>query len=113
MKLILLLLVALIAGAIIYPRHAEHTDTVCAAFEHRFATLVARQASQPGNTAPQGMLGFLQGAVTGSQGQIAAAYIHERYPQLPPLVGCTVGYWRLRFDPDVMPVLRGFIKESK
>ncbi len=107
MKLILLLLVALVAGAIIYPRHAEHTDTVCAAFEQRFATLAAQQARQPG---PQGMLGFVQGAVAGSQGQIAALYIHDRYPQLPAFIGCTVGYWRLNLDPDVIPLLRGLTK---
>lgn len=91
MKLILLLLVALVAGAIIYPRYAEHTDTVCAAFEHKLATVAARQARNQGQTAPQGVLGFLQGAIAGSQGQLAAAYIQQRYPQLPPLVGCAVG----------------------
>jgi hypothetical protein len=113
MKLILLLLVALVAGAIIYPRYAEHTDTVCAAFEQKLATVAAGQAQHKGQAPSQGVVGFLQGAVAGSQGQLAAAYIHNRYPQLPPFVGCTVGYWRLSFDPDVTPLLRGVIKDRK
>lgn len=111
MKLILLLLVAVVAGAIIYPRYAEHTDTVCAAFEHKLATVAERQAGRQQQPAQQRLLGFLQGAITGSQGQIAAAYIHDRYPQLPPLVGCTVGYWRLSFDPDVTALWRGTFKD--
>jgi hypothetical protein len=113
MKLILLLLVAVLAGAIIYPRYAEQTDTVCSAFEHKFAAVAALQARRPGQAAPQGLLEFLHDAVAGSQGQLAVAYIHERYPQLPPFIGCAVGYWRLSFDPDIAPVLRGIIKESK
>ena len=113
MKLILLLLVALIAGAIIYPRYAERTDTVCAAFEHKLGAVAAQQTQARSQGAPQGLLGFLQGAVAGSQGQIAAAYIGERYPQLPAFVGCTVGYWRLSVDPDLTPLLRDAIRKEK
>jgi hypothetical protein len=110
MKLFLLLLVALAAGAIIYPRLAEQTDTVCAAFEHKVASVAAQQAGANRQT---GMLGFLQSAAAGSQGQIAAAYIHDRYPQLPPFIGCAVGYWRVSFDPDLAPLLRDIIKNRK
>ena len=118
MRLILLLLVALVAGAVIYPRTAEHTDTVCAAFEHQLGAVAAQQAALHNRNSPPGIpqggvLGFLQGAVAGSQGQIAAAYIRDRYPQLPPFVGCTVGYWRLNFDPDLTPLLRDVIQKGK
>jgi hypothetical protein len=115
MKPVLLLLVALAAGAIIYPRVAERTDTVCAAFEHKVASAAARQvgARQAGARRQAGMLDFLQRAVAGSQGQLAAAYIHDRYPQLPSFVGCAVGYWRVSFDPDLSPLLADVVKGGR
>lgn len=110
MKLLLLAVAALLAGAIIYPRYAEHTETVCAAFEHRLAATAMAQA---GPAPPRGLADFLNGALTSSQGRLAAAYIGEQYRDLPPLAGCTIGYWRLRFDPDVLPLLRKVLSSGK
>lgn len=119
MKLILLLLAALVAGAIIYPRYAEGTDTVCAAFEHKLNALAQTQLRQgagalPGGLAADprlgGILSSLQAAVSASRGMLAEAFIREKYPQLPPLAGCVAGYWDITFNPDLSRYVPGGLK---
>lgn len=121
MKLTLLLLVALAAGAIIYPRYAEGTHTVCAAFEHKLNAVAQLQLGEQAATLPDavtrdpravGVLHFLQGAISASRGQLAAAYIRDRYPNLPPLAGCLAGYWKLTFDPNLTQYLHGVLKRA-
>lgn len=115
MKLILLLLAALAAGAVIYPRYAEGTDTVCAAFEHKLNSVAQRQLRAPDsalgaigrNPDYAGLPGLLSQIIAGSKGVLAENYVRESYPNLPPLAGCVAAYWKLSYDPDLTPYLRG------
>ena len=41
-----------------------------------------------------------------TRGTMAEAAIRERFPQVPPGVGCVFGWWKLMVDPDIGEVLR-------
>lgn len=114
MRILLLLLVALLAGSVIYPRYAENADTVCAAFEHKLNSVAQMQLRTPGGVIgrigqnPQyaGLKDMLAGVVASSRGMLAHNYVRQEYPMLPPVAGCAAAYWRLSFDPDLTPYLR-------
>ncbi len=84
---LLLLLVALVVGAIVYPRYAEHTDDACAAFSKRLEMLTrtAHLQSSPSN-----------------YNDLANAYMQAQYPQLPAAVRCTIAYWTTMVNPDIV-----------
>jgi hypothetical protein len=114
-KLTLLLLAALLAGAVIYPRYAEGTATVCAAFEHKLNMVAQAQLRSPAGLGGahasdpkySGLPALLAQIVASSQGALAQNYVQETYPNLPPLAGCVAAYWKLTADPDLTPYLRG------
>lgn len=111
--MLLLLLAALLAGAMIYPRYAEGTDTVCAAFEHKLNAVAQSQLNRPDGLVGRighdpryaGLAAMLSRVVAGSQGELAANYVRQEYPMLPPIAGCTAAYWKLTADPDLSPYL--------
>lgn len=112
MKFLLLLIIAAAAGAWYYPPYAENTPNACAAFEKRLNTLVQAQAQ---NLPPSlskdprmaGLLGMLNQAVQAANGMIAQTYIHDKFPQLPPALGCVAAYWKITFDPDLTQYIKG------
>lgn len=113
MRTLLLLIILLLAGAWFYPPYAEGTENACSALEKRMSTLAqaeaqravpAGKAADPRITA---MLEVMKSAVASAQGAIAQAYIREKFPQLPPSVGCVAGYWKFTVDPDLSQFFKG------
>lgn len=108
------MLVALLAGSMIYPRYAEGTDTMCEAFEHKLNSVAQLQLRSPGGVMGRigqdphyaGLKDMLAGVVASSRGMLASNYVRQEYPLLPPFAGCTAGYWQLSFNPDLTPYLR-------
>src|ERR1700712_2215267 len=106
MKFLILLVAVIVAGAFLYPPYAERTDTVCAAFEKRVATLAGQQAkdlpsSISSDPRAAAVLGAIHGTASVSSGLLAESYVRDQFPQLPANVGCVAGYWKTKFDPDL------------
>ena len=85
----LLLIVGLAAiGLAFYPQINENARGACHALEKRIVQSIPRHST---NTAADTAIGrtFL-GALIGelSDGGLAAAYVKQRYPNMPPLLGC-------------------------
>ena len=112
----LLILLALLApGAWFAPQFAEGANAPCPALEQRIAALVkaegSRLATDLAADAPiAGLLGIIRGALAdASRGALADAYVRDRFPQLPPDLACIAAWWKLRFDPDLAPIMRGLL----
>ena len=78
---LLLLLIVVAVGAIVYPRYAEHTEDVCAAFAKR---LDAQMPAPPG-----------------AYSNAATNYMQTQYPRVPATIRCTIAYWATVVTPDV------------
>lgn len=112
MKFLLLLILLTAAVAWFYPPYAEGTPNVCSAFEKRLNGLVQAETRKlpPGVAADPrvtSLMGFLNQAVQAANGMIAESYIRDKFPQLPPALGCVAAYWKITFDPDLSQYLRG------
>lgn len=106
---LLMLLGAVAAGAWFYPPQAEGVAGHCAALESKVAGLMHAQArggqpgaGQGGDPATAGLLAMLQGGLKFTGGTLGETYVRDRYPNLPPALGCVVGYWTLTFNPDLI-----------
>jgi hypothetical protein len=93
----------LISGAAVgvflaYPSINEGANSACHALEKKVITTLAAHSPKHGNDARGDILG---GSVVSafSQGELASIYIKQRYPNVPPMVGCATMYWRLMFNP--------------
>jgi hypothetical protein len=110
----LILLALLAAGAWFAPQFAEDADGPCPALERRVAALVQAEAAKlPGGASGDprmaGLMAAVQGVASASGGALAEAYVRERLPQLPRGVGCVVGWWKLKLDPDLGEVMRATV----
>jgi hypothetical protein len=113
MKLLLLFIVVVGAGAYFYPQQHESTDTVCGALERRLAGLVRAEMQKVNRALPPqladprltALLGQAQAVVP--TGMIASAYVREKFPILPPSVGCVAAYWKTMVDPDISQYVMG------
>jgi hypothetical protein len=77
----------------LYPLWNEHASTTCQAVEKRFFTISPAEADGH----PARLLSLAVARVylePLSHGRVAAAEAKGRYPDLPPDLGCAVGYWR-------------------
>jgi hypothetical protein len=86
MRLLLIILV-LVAGVFLgYPPLKEARDNECSALDQRFSDLTSHDAT--------GLLrvGPLYGS--SSSEPSAEAYARDRFPSLPPPLGCALAYWR-------------------
>ena len=107
MRTLFLLIILLVAGAWFYPPYAENTENACAALEKKMSALGqaeaqrAMPAGKTGDPRIAAMLDVMKATVANAQGAIAQAYIREKFPQLPPSVGCVAGYWKFTLDPDL------------
>ncbi len=99
MRIILLLIIVLLAGAWFYPPYAEGTPNACAAFEKKISALVP--GGNPGNPRLTALLGAMKQMATSSNGAIAAIYARDRFPQVPASLGCLLAYWKLTVNPDL------------
>jgi hypothetical protein len=92
------LCVAVLAVLVGYPLLNESSGSMCGALERRVLTL--QSASQPrrsGDAFGTALAGAFANAV--SNGFVASAVLKQRYPDVPPVLACTVGYWNLMLDP--------------
>lgn len=92
--LVVVLLVA--SGAIFfaYPPLLEESDGECSALEQRVADLASHDSSGLLTISP--LYGSMSSEPSG------AAFAKDRYPALPPAVGCTVAFWRTMLGKGVM-----------
>ena len=108
---IFLLLALLVAGGWFAPQMVEGVDGPCLALDRRtVAVLDAEVARLPPAMAADPRLGRARALMAemmgASRGTMAEATIRERFPQIPPGVGCVVGWWKMMLDPDIGEVLR-------
>jgi len=111
---LLMLLALLAAGAWFGPQFAEGADAPCPALEQRVAALLKAEGGRlPAGLAADpriaGLFAAMQGVANASSGVLAKSYIRDRFPQLPPDPACVAAWWKLRFDPDLGPYMRGLL----
>ncbi len=111
---LLLLLAVLAGGAWFGPQVMQGAESPCQALELRVASLVRDEAGRlppelAGNPRLRGLLGLARDAAAASSGMVAQTYIRDRFPDLPPEPACAVGWWKLKFDPDLGPYIRGYL----
>jgi hypothetical protein len=83
----------------LYPLVNEHANSPCQALEQRVVTLEGPGTPRrhPGSAFGWALArAYIEPL---SAGTVAAAAIKERYPALPPQVGCALGYWTTLLDP--------------
>ena len=106
-----LLLALLVAGGWFAPQLVEGVDGPCPALNLRtvavldaeIARLPPAMAADPRLGRARSLMAEMMGA---SRGTLAEATIRERFPQIPPGVGCVVGWWKMTVDPDIGEMLR-------
>ena len=89
-----------------YPEINEDVRGPCQALERRVVSgfpMAQGGVSRSDQAAARAFLGAFAGSL--SDGSIASALIKQRYPNVPPAIGCSVTYWRVVFDPDAVPKL--------
>lgn len=89
-----------------YPLWNESARDPCQAVEQRFIGMATTPAplSHPGRALEWAVLrSYIEPF---SDGRIAAAQAKQRYPALPPQLGCAVGYWTALLDPHVEAAIR-------
>ena len=115
MRMFLLLIILIVAGAWFYPPYAEDTANVCSAFEKKLSVLVQAEAKKAvpaqrsNDQRVNAMLDMMKSVVAGANGAIAEAYIKDKFPQLPPSIGCVAAYWKITVDPDLTQYMKGKI----
>lgn len=89
-----------------YPLWSEGTHSTCQALEKRFIGMAAPDAAtaRPRHALEMAVLRSYVEPL--SSGRIAAAEMKQRYPALPPDLGCAVGYWTTLVDPRVETAVR-------
>ncbi len=102
MKILILLIPLLGVGIYVYPGLTEHTDGPCSALEKRIGVLVEEQLHSARPAADPRLAAALNAVHSAlPTGGLAYSYVHERFPALPPEIGCVGAYWKLMLDPNV------------
>jgi hypothetical protein len=114
MKFLLILILGLAGFAWFYPPYIEGTENGCAAFEKKLGVLVqaeTKKLPQALQTDPRlaGALAMFSAALSAANGMLAQSYIADKFPQLPPSVGCIAAYWKITYDPDLQQYMKGRI----
>lgn len=89
-----------------YPLWNESASNPCQALEKRFIGMATPEQAllHPGHLLEWAVLrSYVQPL---SDGRIAAAEAKQRYPGLPPQLGCAVGYWTALLDPRVQQAVQ-------
>ena len=85
----------------IYPMLNEQAGGVCQALERRAVALTLRQSG------PENPLGtVLANALAQAflDGSLAAGLVKQRYPAVPPFIGCSLAYWSSMFNPTGLQI---------
>ena len=98
-RLLLLVLIAIPAGAWFFPQITDGGDSPCAAMERRIAIFVAQEiAKHPaaGDKLASQLLAQAQDS--------ARAIVHEKFPHLPRNIACAAGWWQMYRATDMRAV---------
>lgn len=112
MKAILGLVAIILAIGIGYPMVNEETSSSCHALEKKALPIIAKNMAaerDPRNATSYAATSRFLGALT--NGEVATALIKEAYPNVPPVAGCSLAYWKLMFDPNALPVDRNTLRQ--
>jgi hypothetical protein len=82
--------------AFAYPLIMEGSTSECDAMEKKFIAVVQGELSAPGGV-DDAMSVLLQSST--SKGRLMEIFVRQKYPNLPPVAACTLGYWRTLIDP--------------
>ncbi len=101
---LIIFVVGLLLIAVGFPMINEDASGPCSALEYRVASAVP----MGDGTKPDDALAsaFIRAIVGASGGSLAAALVKQKYPNLPPVLGCTIAYWQTEFDPNALRSLR-------
>jgi len=91
----LVLVITVAVSLFAYPPLLEGSDGECSALEHRVADLASSDGA--GLLTIHALYGSTSSEPSG------AAYVRDRYPLLPPSLGCAVAYWKTVIDPWPSP----------
>ncbi len=88
--------ITLLVGTVfLFPLLGEGASNECSALEQHLLTTVSKGEKDTGGDAfAMGLMTLMQRA---SNGSFASANMKRVYPHLPPVIGCTVGYYRMLF----------------
>jgi hypothetical protein len=114
MKFLLILILGAAGVAWFYPQYIEGTENGCTAFEKKLGVLVQDETKKlpPAITSDPrtaSLLSLFNAALGAANGMLAEGYIKDKFPQLPPSVGCVAAYWKITFDPDLQQYVKGRI----
>jgi hypothetical protein len=87
----------IILGGLFYPQINEDTSSSCAALERKVVRLLTQNKEGSAFTSLI-FKGILKGA-------FAQELIKSRYPNLPPIVGCSIFYYEVMLNPDAIQKL--------
>ncbi len=99
-----MLLAILIGGRLLivfgFPMINEEASGPCFVLEYRVVSAVRMGDGTKSND----MLAsaFLRAMMGASNGTLAGAAVKAKYPNLPPVLGCTMVYWQTEFDPSIL-----------
>ena len=98
----LIILFIFILGVFVgYPLLNEDTGSVCSALERRLISTASHDQMRPQDEQERVKMAMVSGLQALSNGAFASSVIKEKYPNLPPSLGCAFTYWRLIIDPSV------------
>jgi hypothetical protein len=93
-----LLTAIILIGPFVFPLVMEGTGNECSALER--SALRAVDASKPNASSGLGAV-FVNALQRMSNGAFAQALATKKYPNLPPVLACTVAYYEIRFNGDI------------
>ena len=104
-------LVLLAAAAIFGPGLLENTGgNSCSALEKKLIALASGASGKQQDAAARAFLmSMLQGA---SNGRLAEALMQQKFPNIPVMLSCPLGYWRVLVEPPTEEELRRLIRRS-
>ena len=101
---LLIFLILLVLGLFFYPNFAEEKDSACSALENKLFRIINK------DNEASSLLTLL--IPTLSDGYIARTMIQERYPDLPPSIGCIVYYYEILLDPKMVEKIKDSLKDK-
>ena len=88
----------IILGFLFYPQINEDTSSSCSALERKSVRLLTQNKEGSAFAAL-----ILQGILKGA---FAQELIKSRYPNLPPIVGCSIFYYQIMLYPETAQKLK-------
>tara|TARA_A100001015_G_C14977055_1_gene707763 strand:- start:356 stop:676 length:321 start_codon:yes stop_codon:yes gene_type:complete len=98
--------VLLIVGLFFYPNLAEEKGSACSAVESKIVRVMNENNEE--DKEARVFVSFLIQSL--SDGYLTRTLILDRYPNLPPAIGCVVFYYEL-FDPQMKKNIKQSIRD--